>query len=172
MTDQNVVLTPEAYKTLKELSDITLKIANDPKTRKKYVPLIKEHFPDKRFPDVETDDIREEMKKEFETRDNERKKEAALKKLEEQRNALKDVYDDAAIAEIEKIMEQEGISNYATAAKLYAADLKPAEPTPDIKSGVFEMPKFDMKNINNLRQESTKRAYEVVAELKKRRGVR
>lgn len=172
MTEQNVVLTPEAYKTLKELSDITLKVANDPKTRRKYADIVNEVEPTRRFHDIEAQRLEEKVDKKFEERDAERRKKEILAKQEAERNALKDRYDDAGIAEIEKIMEQEGISNYQTAAKLYAADLKPSAPTPDIKSGVFEVPKFDIKNINNMRQDSTKRAYEVVGELMKRRGVR
>jgi hypothetical protein len=164
-------LSPEAQA---QLAKLATDLANNPKTRKQFVGLVKEIDPSRRFPDVENDEIRDEMRREFERRDQDRKKEAAIAKLEAQRSALKERYDDKAIEEIEKLMEKEGISSYETGAKLYAADLKPAEPTPDIKSGVFQMPSFGQKNLRdaNLRQDSIKRGYEVVGELIRNRSKR
>lgn len=164
----NVQLDPQAEK---DLAALALGMAQD----KEFRPLVNKYLKktsNKTLPDVEMNDIRAEMKAEREAEKLEREQEKARLRLEAQREALSDRYDDAQIGEIEKLMEKEGIASYATAAKLYAADMKPAEPTHDIKSGMFEMPKFDLKNIGNSNKDAAKSAYEIIGELKQNRTKR
>lgn len=152
MTEKTVTLTEEAYKSLKDLADLTLKVANDKKTRKQFVKAVKEIEPDRRFPDVEMDDLREEMKAEREAEKLEREKEKILARQTAQKEALKTRYDDKAIEEIEKIMEKKGISDYEDGAILYGATIKPAAPTYEAKDHTWEMPKIDIKDFGSIQQ--------------------
>lgn len=164
----NVTLDEQATK---DLANLMVGMSQD----KDFRPMVNKFLKktsNKTLPDIEMEEVRESVRKEFEQRDQNTAKEKALAKLEAQREGLKDRYDDAAIGEIEKLMEKEGITSYATAAKLYAADVKPSMPTPDVKSGVFELPKFDIKNMGNIRKDAVKRGYEAVSDLMKRRATR
>ncbi len=161
-------LSPEAQA---QLAKLATDLANNPKTRKGFTKLVREIDPSKRFPDVETDEIREEMRKEFETRDADRKKEAALAKIEAQKNGLKSRYDDKAIGEIEALMEKLGISDYDIAARLYASEIAAATP----RSGEYveddhkwSLPKFDVKDIPNLTQNARANAYKALDEVRRK----
>lgn len=152
-----------------QLSELALALAHNPKTRKKFVGLVKEIDPSRRFPDVETDQIREDMEKEFEKRDQAREAARVKERMESQRESLKSRYEDKDIEEIEKLMEKKGISDYEDGATLYSAVNKPAKPTHDIKSHAWEMPTVDRKDFNNLTQISRKKAYEAIDDLQTKR---
>ncbi len=163
-------LSPEAQA---QLAKLAVDLANNPKTRKKFVGLVKEVDPSKRFPDVEADDMREEMRAEFERRDQEREVERVKKRLEKQKNALKDRYDETAIAEIEKLMEKKGISDYEDGAILYAAVTKPANPSYEPKDHAWSMPGIEMKDMKNsaaLKQRGRAQAYQAIDDLNRKRA--
>lgn len=159
-------LTPEAQA---QLAELTQALAHNPKTRKKFVGLVKEIDPSRRFPDVELDDMREELKRDREAEKLEREAEKTRIRLETQKDSLKSRYDDKAIEEIEKVMEKYGISDYDAGAKLYAADLKPAAPTYEENDHRWKMPGIEMKDFGNLKQISRGKAYQVIDEITKNR---
>lgn len=170
MTEENVILTPQAYKTLKELSDLSVRAANDPKTRKKFVGIVKELDPSKRFPDVENDDLREEFERQRAADKQEREQEKALAKIEAQKESLRSRYDDAAIGEIEKLMEKHGIGDYDVAARLYAAETTAAKPTYEINDHKWNLPKVDPKDFGNMKQNSRALAYQAIDDIKRKRA--
>lgn len=159
-------LTPEAQEQLAQLAQ---NLAHNPKTRKQFVGLVKEIDPTKRFPDVEADDLREDMKKEFEKRDQAAAAKHALEEQEAQKNGLRSRYDDKAIEEIEKIMEKYGISDYEAGAKIYAADLKPAQPTYEENDHRWKMPGIEQKDFPNLKQISRQRANQAIDDIVRNR---
>ncbi len=169
MTEENVVLTRSAYNTLKELSDLTIKVANDPKTRRKYADIVNEIEPGRKFHDVEAQRLEEKLEKRFEKQEQDRQKKESLAALEAQKNRLKERYDDKAIGEMEAWMEKNSISNYDVAAEVYSAILKPANPTYTQNDHQWKMPDIDMKDFGNLKQMAQADAYKVIDEIKRNR---
>jgi hypothetical protein len=160
-------LSPEAQA---QLAKLATDLAHNPKTRKKFAGLVQEIDPSRRFPDVEADDMRADMKKEFEKRDQEREAERVKLRLETQKESLRSRYDDSAIAEIEKLMEKKGISDYEDGAILYAAITKPATPTHDVNDHAWSLPKIDIKDFGNLKQRGRAQAYQAIDELNRKRA--
>lgn len=160
-------LSPEAQA---DLAQLAIGLANDPEIGLIVKKRISQLDPTKRFPEVDTADIRAEIRKEFETRDMNRQKDEALERQRQQRQSLisSGRFQEDDVKEIEKLMEKEGIANYDTAAKIFAADRKPATPTHEIKSRVWEMPKLNKENFNNIAQHSLSEAYRAVDEIRKR----
>lgn len=160
-------LSPEAQA---QLAKLATDLANNPKTRKKFVGLVKEIDPSKRFPDVENDELREEFNRQREADKQEREKEKALSRLEAQKEMLKSRYDDAAIGEIEKLMEKLGISDYDTGARIYAAETKAATPTYEINDHKWTLPSVEPKDFANMKQNSRAKAMQVIDEFKRKRA--
>lgn len=169
MTEKTITLTEDAYKTLKDLSELTLKIANDPKTRKKFVGIVKEIDPSRRFPDVEQDDLRAEFKASLEADKQEREAEKVKARLEGQKSALRSRYDEKAIDEIEKLMEKKGISDYEDGAILYGATLQAAKPTYEVNDHKWTMPAFDIKTIGN-KADSRAKIYQAIDDINRNRA--
>lgn len=163
-------LSPEAQS---QLADLALQLAHDPKTSKQYKKLVKELHPDRHFPDVEVDDLREEVKTLLAARDQKEESDRVNQGLRAQRNGLitsgKFTEEDVKKMETD-VMEKHGISDYEVAAKVYAADTRPANPTPEIKSRVWEMPKLAKEDIDNINQHTLKNAYAVVDEITAQRN--
>lgn len=159
-------LSPEAQA---QLAKLATDLAHNPKTRKKFVGLVKEIDPSRRFPDVEADDLKEEMTREFEKRDQLREAERARQQLETQRTGLKSRYEDKDIEEIEKLMEKKGISDYEDGAILYAAITKPATPSYEAKDHRWKMPGRDIKDFSNP-QVSRDAIYKAIDDVKRKRA--
>lgn len=160
-------LSPEAQAQLAKLS---MDLANNPKTRKQFVGLVKEIDPSKRFPDVETDALREEFAAARENDKLEREKEKTMARLEAQKGMLKSRYDDAAIGEIEKLMEKLGISDYDVGARIYAAETKAATPTYQANDHRWNLPAVEQKDYANLKQNTRAKAMQVIDELARQRA--
>lgn len=165
---QTVTLSQEDYKALKELSDLTVKMANGD-TRKEFARIAKKVDPKRRFPDVEAEDLEDRINKKFEEREQQEIAAKAAKKLERAKAKLKESYDDKAIEEIEGIMEKHGIADYEVGAKLYAADTKPATPSSIQQDHRFTLPNIDIKDFGNLRQIQQSRAYQAIDDIKRNR---
>lgn len=166
-SNSNSSLSPEAQA---QLAKLATDLAHNPKTRKKFVGLVREIDPTKRFPDVELDDIREELRSEREQEKQEREAEKIKIRLEAQKDALKSRYDDKAIEEIEKVMEKLGLSDYEAGATLYASNLKPATPTYQENDHRWELPRgIEMKDFGNLNPIRRQKAYQVIDELARNR---
>ena len=159
-------LDPQAQK---ELADLAIALANNPKTRKAFAGMVKEVNPTKRFADVEAEELEDRVNKRFEQRDQANEQERVRIRLEAQRDSLRSRYDDSAIAEIEKVMEKYGISDYEAGAKLYAADLKPAAPTYETSDHRWSMPNIEAKDFGNLKQISRQKAYQTIEEITRNR---
>lgn len=169
MTEENVVLTRSAYNTLKELSDLTIKVANDPTTRRGYADLVNKIEPGRKFHDVEAQRLEEKLEKRFEKQEADRKASEALSRLEAQKSSLKERYDDKALGEIESLMEKLGVGDYEVGARIYAAETKAANPTYTQNDHQWKMPDIDMKDFGNLKQMAQAEAYKVIDEIKRNR---
>lgn len=162
-----VDLTPEAQA---QLAKLMTDLANNPKTRKKVVGLIKEIDPSRRFPDVEAEELEEKMQREFDKRDQLRETERVNRRLEKQKAALSDRYDDKAIGEIESLMQKKGISDYEDGAMLYAAVTKPATPTYEVNDHKWSLPAIEIKDFGNLKQRSLANAYQAIDDLRRKKA--
>lgn len=159
-------LTPEAQA---QLAKLATDLANNPKTRKQFVGLVKEIDPSKRFPDVENDELREEFKRELADRDRKAEADRIKQHQENQRNALKERYDDATIAEIEKMMEKKGIGDYEDGAALYSAITKPEKPSYEPQDHAWSLPNIEIKDFDKLKQRSRASAYQAIDDLNRKR---
>lgn len=158
--------------TAQQLAELAMAIAHNPKTRKGYTKLVREIYPDRRFADVETDEIREDIKKEFEQRDLQRRAEETKRAQESARASLitSGRFKEEDVQKIEKeVMEKHGISDYEVAAKVYNADLKPARPTPEVQSRTWNMPTVKKGDLDNLGKIALEKAYGVVDEITSKR---
>lgn len=152
-----------------QLAKLAQDLAHNPKTRKAFVGLVKEIDPTKRFPDVEADEMRAEIKTEFEKRDEQTRAATIRARVDAQRESLKSRYAEEDIVKIEKLMEEEGISNYETGAKLYAADLKPSKPSYETQDHAWSMPAIDIKDFGNLKKITRQKAYTAIDEISRNR---
>lgn len=153
----------------KELADLMVELSND----KEYRPVVNK-FLKKRggkvLPDVELNDMREELRREREADKLEREREKALAKLEAQKDMLKSRYDDASITEIEKLMEKLGISDYATGARIYAAETKAATPTSDMGDHTWTLPKIKVEDFGTIKQKQNASLRQAIDDLQRKRA--
>lgn len=166
------VLDPEAQK---QLAELTIKLAHDPKTRKAFTKLVKEVDPSKSFPDMDAEDNRDVIRSEFAKRDQDAESARVKQRLEAQRAGLINSgrYKEEDVQKIEKeVMEKHGISDYDVASKVYAADTKAANPTPEIKSRVWEMPMSTLSKdaLGNMDNFARGEAYKAIDEIKNKRA--
>lgn len=159
-------------KKQKELAELALGLAHDPKTRKEFVNLIKKRDPNFRAADVEIEDLRDDVDQRFAARDQQEEARKATDRLSAQRRNLIDSgrFKEEDVVKIEKdVMEKYGLADYDAAAKLYAADMKPAGATPEIKTRVWEMP--DLKSaMNDPAGQARSEAYKAIDEIKRKRA--
>lgn len=155
-------LSPEANA---ELANYFVKMANNPETRKETARLAKKAGLNLSLPDVEASDQREYVDQKLADRDAQDNARKAKEHLESQRARLLDRYDEKSVKEIEALMEKEGIANYDTAARLFAADTKPATPRSEIKSRTWEMPKISKEDVNNIASRARTNAYDVIDQI-------
>lgn len=166
-------MTEEAKITLDEqatrdLANLALGMSRDKELR----PLVNKFLKKtsgKVLPDVEMEELRAEIKSDLEKEKQEREAEKVKLRLEAQRDSLKSRYEDKDISEIEKLMEKYGLSDYEAAAKLYAADTTPAEPTHDIGSQNWELPKVEVKDLGNLVTRRRSNIHSVIGDIIKQR---
>lgn len=154
---------------IKDLASLALALAHDKDTRPIVNAKLKKDF-NKSLPDVEIEDIRASVKKEFEDRDANTQKERTLAKLEAQKEELKSRYEEKDITEIEKLMEKHGLSDYSLGARLYAAETKPANPSYEVNDHKWSMPQFKVEDLGNLRQLSRAKAYQAIDEIRSKRA--
>lgn len=162
-------LSPEAQA---QLSKLATDLAHNPKTRKRFVNLVKEIDPSKTFPDVELEDLRESIEAKFADRDHQEAARKATRKLERQRASLIESgrFKEEDVEKIEKeVMEAHGISDYEVAATYYGAITKPVTPTSEIKSQTWKMPPMTKDDISNIGHHTLQNAYAVIDEIKGKR---
>lgn len=164
-------LDPEAQK---QLAELMVGMSKNPKTRKEFTRLVREVNPSMSFPDVEKEEMRETITSEFAKRDQENETKRVKERLEAQRSSLitSGRFKEEDVGKIEKeVMEKHGISDYEVAAKVYAADMRPASPTPEIKSRVWEMPMASLgkEALGNMDNFARNEAYKAIDDIKKKR---
>lgn len=167
---KTIQLDPQAEK---ELAALMVELSNDKDFRPTVNKFLKKRG-GKVLPDVELEDMREELKRDREAEKQEREKEKALAKIEAQKAKIAERYDDSAMKEIEGLMEKHGISDYELGAKLYAVDTKPATPTYDINDFQWNMPNLgkdiDIKDSAKLKQNARAKAGLAIADIIRKRA--
>lgn len=123
--------------TAQQLAALALRLGAG-ETRREFIKLVKKIDPSRSFPDVEMQDLREEMESKFAEEETKRQANATKKRMEDQRQALIDsgrfTEDDVKKIETD-VMQTKGITDYDTAAILYGAQHAPAKAAPEISSG-------------------------------------
>lgn len=162
------------------LAELSKKLADNPKTRKAFLRLTKEVNPDLPIPEIEieenTNSALLKMQKENEDIRNKLREKEALEDLEKRRNNLMKkglAKSDDDVAEIEKVMLQEGITNHEAAARHWAWMQQAAQPTPSpynpnvAKNQGWDLSRFSKNPVATARDV----AHEALAELRKNRPI-
>jgi hypothetical protein len=104
-------------------------LINDPRSRADTAKWIKEVAPEYKnhFPDTDISSLKADIERQREEDKLAREREKIEAKLQAQKSRLAEKYEPSQIEEIEKLMQEHGISNYDIGAKLYAADMPPPE---------------------------------------------
>lgn len=159
--------------TTAQLAQLALRLSRDPKTRKTFLKAVKEIDPSRRFPDLEIDDLRDEMEANRAADETKREGERIQARLGAQRQGLLDgtlipgrKFTPEDVAKIESdVMPKYGIADYEAAATIYGAHQKPADATPEITTrGRWEMPSHKGL-MDNPRQWSMNAANEAVRDI-------
>ena len=156
--------------TLKQLGELSLKLAHNEDTRERYVELVQEVNKDFKAPDIEAkrasrkvDELEEKLKLE-------KQREQAQARMDAQKQKLLDgqKYTPEDVEKIESFMQERGIADYEDGAILYGARQAPAAATPEIKTSRWEMPSFKglMENPNKW---SSDTAHQMIGELRANR---
>jgi hypothetical protein len=167
---------PPNEQTLMDLGKLALKLAGNPKTRGAFVKAVKEVEPNYRPPaDVQFSDFKDELRKEAAEREKKEKDDARKATTAAQRQTLLDSgrYTEDQVAEIEAgVMKKYKLDDYDAAAKLYAADMKPSQPSNHDKmrhGQIWEFP--DIPGLlNNPDKAASDMAYSVIDELRASRS--
>lgn len=165
-----VELNAEAQK---QLADMFVTMANNPKTRAQTVKLAREAGLTLNLPDVEAATMREEMDAKLAERDSRDEQRRVIERQQRQRAALisERGFTDDDVTKMEKeVMEKHGIGDYEVAAKIFAADTTPASAVPEMNSGVWEMPAFPKEMMTSPRNFARKEAYKVIDENRRKRA--
>lgn len=113
----------------KQAAELFRRIANDPRTRRQQLKLIKEVDPNQQFWDDDLNSKLEAIDAKVEKDKADREEQKIIDRLTAQKKALGERYKPEQIAEIEKLMTEHGIGDYNIGAKVYAAD----QPLPDAR---------------------------------------
>lgn len=154
----------------RDLAALALELSKDAAGRKlinqKLKPL------GKSLPDVEFAELSANIDNKFAERDQQEASRRMTDHLESQKNSLRSRgFKDDEIAKIETdIMQKHGISDYDVAARVYAAESKPANPTHEIKTRTWQMPTIGKDDIGNLNQRALNIAYQTVGEFRAKRA--
>lgn len=143
-----------------DLGQLAYELGHDPKTRKAFGKLVREAKPDsphaRAFHDVDVDDKFEAFERKQAERDLKAQQDAVVANMNRARQNLLTggadgagpKYDEDTVKKIEKFMEDNGISNYAHGAVLYANENPPLsppgdDPPPNMHGDHWELPDFD-----------------------------
>jgi hypothetical protein len=133
--------------TLKEYGLLAVKLATNAKTRRAFIKQVKEVEPDRRFPDADVADLREEMETRLEQERLDRATEETTRRLSAARAMLisSGRYTEDQVKEIETKMQSLGLSDYEAGAILYSNDRAPAHPSnhrPKPEGGPWSLPEL------------------------------
>lgn len=166
MADQ--ALTPEAEK---QLASMMMGLTKSEKHGKVAKKMLSEEF-GMRFPDIEKEEIDTQLNSFKENFKQEQKIEEVKRQTAAARQSLVDSgrFNEEEIGKLEKMMEEKGISNYEDAAIIYNSQLRPAEPTPVIKSNTWEFPSLKPEDVGNMTQRARETAGKVINEFRNRKA--
>jgi hypothetical protein len=141
--------------SLNAIAQIADSLLKNPKTRKKYLEAVKEARPDLPIPEIdaaqpvaaEVNAIREEFTKELKSLREEREKEKSDRMLSSVKESyakgkqeLADLgYTPEGIADVEKFMETNGLTDFALARKAYEYDNPRPAPARPSRGNYFDM---------------------------------
>ena len=140
---------PMDAETTQQLASLALRLSRDPKTRKDFLKAVKQIDPSRRFPDMEIDELREEIAAQRAEDETKRQVRATEEKLAKQKQGLLDgslipgrQFSAEDVEKMEKeVMPKHSLADYEAAAIIYGAQQKPASATPEITSrGRWQMP--------------------------------
>jgi hypothetical protein len=147
-------------KVAEDLGNLAYELGHDPKTRKAFGKLVKEAKPDsphaRAFADVEIEDKFEAFERKQQEKELKAQQDAVLARMNQQRQNLLTggadgagpKYDEDTVKKIEKFMEDNGITNYAHGAVLYANENPPLsppdnDPPPNMHGDKWTIPDFE-----------------------------
>lgn len=168
-----------------DLARLALDLSHDPKTRRAFGKLVKEAKPDsvhaRAFSDVDLEDKFDAFERKQADKELKAQQDAVLSHLNQQRQNLLTggpdgggpKYDEDTVKKIEKFMEDNGITNYAHGAVLYANENPPlTPPSDDIPQAQYgdkwELPEFD-KFAKDPDSAARSTAYQVIKEFRQKR---
>src|SRR5258708_3625890 len=130
--------------TAQQLAALALRLGSGD-TRREFIKLVKKVDPSRSFPDVDMQDLRDELAEQRAEDETKRQAEATKQRMEKQRQALIDSgrYTEDDVKKIETdVMQAKGITDYDDAATLYGAQHAPARGAPEISSsgGTWTLP--------------------------------
>lgn len=132
---------------LQELGRLALKVANNPETRRPFLQAVRKVDPDRRFPDQDMQDFREEMDARLAKEREDREIAETNARLAAQRQGLiaSGRYTEEQVKEIETtIMPKYGLADYDAAATIYGSTMAPAKPrNGSTNDGVWTLPTFE-----------------------------
>jgi hypothetical protein len=150
-------------KVAEDLGNLAYELGHDPKTRKAFGKLVREAKPDsphaRAFSDVDMEDKFEAFERKQAERELKAAQDAVVASMNRARQNLLTggadgagpKYDEDTVKKIEKFMEDNGISNYAHGAVLYANENPPLsppgdDPPPNMHGDHWELPEFEKFN--------------------------
>lgn len=150
-----------------QLGRLLKHVTNNPATRREAYHLIKKVQPNLHFPDQALEDYKQEQAAQQAKQEFDRQQAAALAQMEAGRNRLRERYSEEHVKEIETLMTKEGIVNYETGAKLWAAEAGTGDYAPSNPQGqTYTMPS-DKDLLADPRKWATDQAAIVIDEFKR-----
>jgi len=157
--------------TQEQMAKLLGKLMSEPKTRRTVGKAIREVEPNVRFPDLDLEDLKEELRADREKEKADRETEKLEEKLRTQRDRLKDRYSDEQLKQIEEdVMKKHGIFDYEIAAKVYAAEQPPVRESREENhhGATWKIPNFE-KYFKDPRGTALDEAHQAIAELRGQR---
>jgi hypothetical protein len=152
-----------------EMGRLLKKVTAHPTTRREAYSLLKKVNPQLRFPDMDLEDYKEQEAARRAKEEFDRQHAAKLAEMEAGRSRLRERYSEEHVKEIEALMLKEGIANYDTGAKLWAAEAGAGDYAPSNPQGqTYTMPS-DKDLLADPRKWATDQAANVIEEFKRAR---
>lgn len=157
----------------RQLAKLAKELAEDPKTRKSFLKLIKDKNPNQVIPELDTEAAIQTFAKPYldqlATLQKERLADKVELQIEKRRMELRGQgFNDDDVKAIEELMVKEQIPNYNTAAKFYKHERTAAAPTPAMTSLVNKSPvdKKAMKDAGGIKNWARGEAGKAIDDLK------
>jgi hypothetical protein len=160
----------QAEKDALAMGRLMHKLANNPKTRRPLINLVRAQDPAavRHFPDQQVEDLRQQIINDKAKEKIERDAATTKEKLERQRSDLSSRYGEDRVKDIEALMTQHGLHDYELGARLYQAETPPGRsPLEPPRSSRWTMPD-DKKLLEDPGAWANETAHTVINELRGR----